>query len=107
MRVLLEEWSIEGLFARIQADTRPWLLQSVAQIVLVCDEVKCTALRFVVDNQIHQRMGGVFFLQLGVLGFFFTVDPLLQLGILNAENHPPPRPATIEVEVFPISMITR
>src|SRR4051812_11232564 len=107
MRVLLEKWSIEGLFARIQADTRPWLLQSVAQIVLVCDEVKCTALRFVVDNQIHQRIERGFFLQLGDLGFFFPVNFLLHLGILNAETQPPPRPATIEVEVFPISMITR
>src|SRR5205814_10234725 len=92
MRVLLEEWSIEGLFARIQADTRPWLLQSVAQIVLVCDEVKCTALRFVVDNQIHQRIERGLVLQLGDLGYCFTVELLLQLGIFNAGNQHSSRP---------------
>src|SRR5436853_5600208 len=64
----LEERTIEGHLVGIEADARPRLFQAVLQVFFAGDEVERASLAFVRQDEVDERVEGIFFLLGGNLG---------------------------------------
>src|SRR5437660_11639823 len=64
----LEERTIEGHLVGIEADARPRLFQAVLQVFFAGDEVERTSLAFVGQDEVDERVEGIFLLLSSDLG---------------------------------------